>query len=93
LYIPLSVLPEKFVVAEDRISSLSLGEAEGEIKTNLDFETFEQEVKVDQFNLSAIVHGYFTSDMKMEYVFSVFNKAVKLSPADFEKIKTKHTWR
>jgi len=86
-WIPLSILPDKFVVPEDKITSLSLCEAEGEMQINLDSKPSEQEAKVNQFNLSATVRRYLTSDMKIEDFVSFVNEAVKFSPDDFEKIK------
>lgn len=51
-----------------------------------------QDAKViwnDQFNLSATVHKYLTSGMKIEDFVSIINEAVKFSTEDFEKIKSK----
>jgi len=83
-WIPECILPQKFVVGEDKKVPSSVCGVEGELQSNVD-----EKAKVIKHDLSATVHKYLTSDMKIEDFVSLINECVKISPEDFEKIKRK----
>jgi len=84
-WIPESILPQKFVVEEDKKLPSSVCYVEGELQSNP--EEKAKVINTVQYNLSDTVHKYLTSDMKIEDFVSLINESIKISPEDFEKIK------